>query len=480
MMQCLGSISGLLRQRREEIYTIHCMARWLSVVFAATYLATAVPPSLERVRAQEEGEASQGRPIAYVADFEGIIHPISAEYLSDVIDRADTSDADVVVFVLRTPGGLVDSTRTIVSRMITSRAPVVVFVGPSGARAASAGFVLTIAADVAVMAPGTHIGAAHPVGATGGEAGETVAEKAASDMAAYVRSLAEARRRNITLSEEAVLESRAFTDSEALKADPPLIDFIASDVDDVLRQLDGRLVRRFDGREITMRTANAEIRRVEMTRRQQFLSAIAHPQIAVMLLTLGMLGLTVELWNPGAIVPGIAGGLCLLLAFFAFQILPVDTTGLLLVLFGLALLVAELMVPSFGALGIGGAIALLFGFVMLTDTVPGVQVGYELIAPLVLGFAGLVLFLGRLAVKAHRQQSATGAEGMVGRIVRARTGIEPDAPGRIDVHGEIWRATSDVPIAAGQAVRVAEVNGLTLRVEPVDGSTRQGDGEWKS
>ena len=316
------------------------------------------------------------RPLAVVAEFDGIIHPISAEFLTETIDQADTSDADVVVFILRTPGGLLDSTRTIVSRMIASRAPVVVFVGPSGSRAASAGFIIALAADVAVMAPGTHIGAAHPVSGTGEAIDETMAEKAASDTAAYARSLAAARGRNLALAEEAVLESRAFTDGEALEATPPLIDFRAQDLDDVLRQLDGRTVTRFDGRTTTLRTANAEVRRVDMTRRQEFLGAIAHPQIATLLLTLGMLGLTIELWNPGAIVPGVAGGLCLLLAFFAFQILPVSTTGLLLILFGVVLLLLELTVPSFGVLGIGGTVSLVLGSMMLTrDAIPGVQVG---------------------------------------------------------------------------------------------------------
>ena len=241
------------------------------------------------------------RPLALVAEFDGIVHPVSAEYLNGIIDQADTSGADVVLFVLETPGGLLDSTRAIVSRMITSRAPVVVFVGPSGARAASAGFIITLAADVAVMAPGTHIGAAHPVSGTGQQMDETMSAKVASDTAAYARSLAQARMRNVELAAQAVTESRAFTDREALEATPPLIDFVAQDVDDVLRKLDGRTIRRFDGRAITVHTANAEVRRVEMTRRQRFLSAIAHPQVAYILLTLGILGLTVELWNPGAI-----------------------------------------------------------------------------------------------------------------------------------------------------------------------------------
>ena len=416
------------------------------------------------------------RPLVVVAEFDGIIHPISAEYLTETINQADTSDADVVVFILRTPGGLLDSTRTIVSRMITSRAPVVVFVGPSGSRAASAGFVITLAADVAVMAPGTHIGAAHPVSGTGQAVDETMAEKAASDTAAYARSLAAARGRNLALAEEAVLESRAFTDGEALEATPPLIDFRAQDLDDLLRQLDGRTVARFDGRTTTLRTANAEVRRVNMTRRQEFLGAIAHPQIATLLLTLGMLGLTIELWNPGAILPGVAGGLCLLLAFFAFQILPVSTTGLLLILFGLVLLLLELQVPSFGALGIGGTVSLVLGSMMITrDAIPGIQVGLGFIVPMALGFAAITLFLGRLALTSQRRRSVTGVDGMIGVGGRVRDVVGPDEPGNVDIHGEIWRAQSANRIAAGQPVRVTAVNGLTLSVEPSGAPAQEGE-----
>ncbi len=416
------------------------------------------------------------RPLAVVAELDGIIHPISAEYLTEVIDQADTSSADIVVFILRTPGGLLDSTRTIVSRMITSRAPVAVFVGPSGGRAASAGFVIMMAADIAAMAPGTHIGAAHPVSGTGEAADETTSQKAASDAAAYVRSLAEARNRNVMLAAEAVLESRAFTDREAMQAAPPLVEYTASDVGDLLRQLDTRTIRRFDGRTVTLALANAEIRRVEMSRRQQFLGAIAHPQIAYMLLTLGMLGLTIELWNPGAVLPGVAGGLCLLLAFFAFQILPVSTTGLLLIVFGLALLVLELKVPSFGALGIGGTISLLVGSVMLTrDAVPGVTVGLGFLIPTVLALAAITLFLGRLALAAQRRAPVTGAEGMIGLEGRARDSLEPGAAGYVDIRGEMWRASSSHAVAVGDAVRVVELDGLTLIVEPARASAHAGE-----
>ena len=323
---------------------------------------------------------------------DGVIHPITAEFVEDVIARADRTDAVAIVLVLRTPGGLLDSTRTIVSRIVASRAPVVVFIAPPGSRAASAGFLITLAADVAVMAPGTHIGAAHPV-TPGGESpgGEVMSQKVAADSAAYARTIAEARRRNAALAAEAVTESRAFTDGEALHAAPPLIDFIARDVDDLLRQLDGRPITRFDGRTVTIATAGARLERVEMTWRQSLLGAIAHPQIAYLLLTLGMLGLVVEMWNPGVVLPGVAGGLCLLLAFFAFQVLPVNVTGLLLIVFGMALLGAELMVPSFGVLGIGGAVALLAGSLMVTRDVPGIRVGYTVILPVVTALVVIVL-----------------------------------------------------------------------------------------
>jgi membrane-bound serine protease (ClpP class) len=290
-----------------------------------------------------------------------------------------------------------------------------------------------------------------------------------------VRSLAEARGRNVMLAAEAVLESRAFTDREALTATPPLVEFSARDVDDLLRQLDGSTIKRFDGRPATLRTANAEKRTIEMTSRQRFLGAIAHPQIAYMLLTLGMLGLTIELWSPGAILPGVAGGLCLLLAFFAFQILPVNTIGILLILFGLALLILELKVPSFGALGVGGTVSVVIGSIMLTrDAVPGVTVGLGFVVPVALAMSGITLFLGRLALRAQRQRSVTGIEAMIGAPARARSEIAPGTAGQVDVHGEIWRADSATHIAAGDPVRVTAVNGLTLIVEPDGLAAREG------
>ena len=408
--------------------------------------------------------------IALVAEYDGVIHPIAAEFLDEFLTRADTSGARVAIIVLRTPGGLLDSTRTIVSRMIAARTPVVVYVGPPGARAASAGFIITLAADVAAMAPGTHIGAAHPVPAGGGgdAPDKTLSDKAASDAAAYARTLAGARHRNVTLASDAVLQSRAFTDQEALTATPPLVDLVVPDLDHLLRQLDGRRITRFDGRETVLHTAGLTVERMTMTRRQRVLSTIAHPQIAYLLLTLGMLGLVVELWTPGAIAPGVVGGICLLLAFFAFQILPVSATGLLLIALGVGLLLLEVKVPSFGILGVGGLVALMAGSAMITREVPGIAVGYAVLMPAALAFGGIVLGLGRLAIHAQRLKAVTGADGMIGERGRALTAIGPEQPGQVSVHGEIWRATSRQPIAAGATVRLSSLKGLTAVVEAVE------------
>jgi len=442
----------------------------MAVVAAGMLVATHAPCVAAQATAPVVAPSRVDAPTAVIAQYDGIIHPIAAEFFDEVIARADGSGARVVILLLRTPGGLLESTRTMVSRMITAKTPVVVFIAPSGARAASAGFLITVAADVAVMAPGTHIGAATPVSATGGEAGgdATMAKKAAADAAAYARTLAQTRGRNATLASEAVTESRAFTEREALEADPPLIDFVATDVDDILRQLNGRTVKRFDGSSVTLATEALSRDRVEMSRRQQFLSAIAHPQIAYLLLTLGSLGLVVELWTPGAILPGVAGGLCLLLAFFAFQLIPVNVTGLLLIAFGIGLFALELHVPSFGALGIGGTIALLIGSVMITREVPGVRVSYGLILPVVLLMVGLFLGLGRLAFQARQLKSTTGVDALVGETGVALSSIDASDAGQISVRGEIWRAVSATPIAAGRRLRIIAVHGLTVHVEPSD------------
>ncbi len=407
------------------------------------------------------------QPVVYLAEVDGIIHPVSAEYLQGAIAQADSAGAALIVITLRTPGGLVDSTRDINTAILAAKTPVVVFVGPSGSRAASAGFLITMAADVAAMAPGTHIGAAHPVAGNGQQVDEVMAKKMASDVAGYARTIATQRKRNVDLVEKAVTESRTYTEHEALEAKPPLIDLLASDVPDLLRKLDGRTVNRFDGHAVTLHTANAVTRSVSMTWAQRTLSALAHPQIAYLLLMLGTLGLTVELWSPGAVLPGVAGGICLLLAFFAFQVLPVSAAGILLIMFGIVLLVLEVKVTSYGVLAVGGIVSLLLGSLMLVDSpLPELQVGLRLIVPVSIAVGGIVLFLVRLAVGAQRHRAVTGDAGMLDEVGRALTSFERGSVGQIQAHGEIWTARADVPIHAGDPVRVVAVKGLMLTVDP--------------
>ena len=412
------------------------------------------------------GWTQKSAPVVYTAEVDGIIQPVIAAYLGHVIEKAAAADAALIVITLRTPGGLLDTTRDINSAIIASKTPVAVFVGPAGKRAASAGFLITMAADIAAMAPGTHIGAAHPVSGGGEKLDEVMAKKMASDTAGYGRTLAAQRKRNATLIEQAVTESRSYTDQEALNAVPPLIDVVANDVPDLLRKIDGRTITRFDGRSQVLRVAGASMQAIDMTWAQRVLSSIAHPQIAYMLLTLGLLGLTVEFWNPGSVFPGVAGGICLLLAFFALQVLPVSYAGIMLILLGIVLLILEVKVTSFGVLAIGGIAALFFGSLMLIDSpLPELQIGLRMIVPVVVGTAAIILFLVRLGVRAQRQRPVTGASGMLEEVGRALTSIDPGGVGRVQAHGEIWTATAAEHVSAGDNVRVVDVKGLLLTVK---------------
>jgi membrane-bound serine protease (ClpP class) len=413
----------------------------------------------------EHASTATAAPVVYAATVDSIIHPVSAEYMVKTMDAADRAGAALVVFTLRTPGGLVDSARDIITHMLAAKTPVAIFVGPAGARAASAGFLLTIAADIAVMAPGTHIGAAHPVSAGGEKVDETMAKKVAADVAAYARTLANGRHRNVALAEQAVNESRAFTEQEALAASPPLIDLLASDVPDLLRKLDGRSVKRFDGAMVTLVTVGAAVVPIEMSTRQRALSAIAHPNIAFLLLSLGILGLTIELWTPGAILPGVVGGVSLLLAFFALQLLPINYAGVLLLALGLLLFGLEIKVTSHGLLAIGGLVSVVLGAMILVDAPePELRLDLRFVVPVVLGFAGIALFLVRLAVIAQRKAPVTGAVEMIGAGGEALTAIEPGRLGQVRVHGEIWRAAATEPIGPGERIRVTGLDRLTLTV----------------
>jgi membrane-bound serine protease (ClpP class) len=410
--------------------------------------------------------AQSPAPIVETAVVDGIIHPVTSEFMRSAIARADADGAALIVFTLHTPGGLLDSTRDINNAIIAAKTPVAVFVGPAGYRAASAGFLITMAADIAAMAPGTHIGAAHPVNGNGEKVDETMAKKMASDTAAYARTLATQRGRNVPYVEQAVTESRSFTEQEALTATPPLIDLTANDVTDLIHKLDGRTIRRFNGETKTLKLTNATVRTIDMTWPQRILSAIAHPQIAYLLLTLGTLGLTIELWSPGAVLPGVAGGIALLLAFFALQVLPVSYAGVLLILLGFVMLILEVKVTSHGVLGMGGVLSLLFGSLMLFDSpLPEMRVGLSLVLPVTLTLAGLLLFLVRLGVQAQRQPAVTGESGMLHTHGQALTAIPPGGTGRVATRGEIWTATAGESIHAGDPVVITAIDGLVLTVK---------------
>jgi len=451
--------------RRTRASEIGC---WSLGVVSRVFVTTALcllAASAGRAQERAQERAQQGTPVVYTAEVDGIIQPVVGEYVRNAIQKADAAGAALLVLTLRTPGGLLDTTRAINTAIINAKTPVAVWVGPSGGRAASAGFMITMAADIAAMAPGTHIGAAHPVSGDGGKMDDTMAKKVASDTASYGRTLAQQRQRNATLIEQAVIDSRSFTEQEAAGAVPPLIEVVASDVGELLQKLDGRTIRRFDGREQVLRLSGASREALAMSWAQRMLSAIAHPQVAYLLLTLGMLGLTVEFWNPGSIFPGVAGGICLLLAFFALQVLPVSYAGVMLIVLGIVLLILEVKITSFGVLAVGGVVSLFFGSLMLIDSpLPEMQIGLRMIIPITLSIAGILLFLVRLAVRAQQQRSVTGEAGMLDEVGHALSSISPGGVGRVQTHGEIWTATSDQDVAAGDRVKVVAVKGLLLTV----------------
>jgi membrane-bound serine protease (ClpP class) len=428
--------------------------------FLPFFLLVATSAAAQQAPAVEEPE----RPVVFHAQVRSIIQPVVAEFLKDGLVEADAAGATAFVVELDTPGGLLTSTREISTAMLGATTPVVVYVAPSGAQAASAGFFLLMAADVAGMAPGTNTGAAHPVAGEGKDIEGHLGEKAEQDAAATIRSLAERNGRDAKLAEAAVIESRSFTEREALEAG--LVDFVAEDLTALLEELDGREVPGLKGETRVVHTTDAEVRRLEMTIFQRLLSAIAHPNIAYILLTLGGLGLYFELSTPGAVLPGVLGAICLLLAFFALSVLPVNAAGIALLILAALLFIAEIKVTSYGLLTIGGIIALVLGSSMLFDSPdPAIRVSVSVIASVAVFTALLVGVLLTLVVRTHRTQVATGAEGMIAKQAVARTELAPR--GKVFVHGELWDAVSEVPASAGQRVEVVAVEGMTLRVRPL-------------
>jgi membrane-bound serine protease (ClpP class) len=396
-----------------------------------------------------------------------VIHRVTAQYLVEGIERAEEEGAELVLIQLKTPGGLDMSMREIIEKILNSKVPVVVYVAPSGARAASAGFLITMAADVAAMAPGTNIGAAHPVSGSGQPMDETMSKKVESDAAAYIRSIAAKRGRNVELAEKAVVESQSWTEDEALQAG--LIDYVAGSQAELLKELDGVTVTRFDGSETVLHTSGATVEELEMTLPQRILSVVSNPNIAYILMTLGVLGIYFELANPGAVLPGVIGVICLILAFFALQVLPVNYAGLLLILVGIGLLIAEALTPAFGALGLGGVVAVVLGSLILFKEqeipTPALQLSWAVILPVTLTLVIMFGFIARLVIKAQRSKPTTGDIGLAGEIGTAKSDI--DGTGKVFVHGEYWDAKSQYKIAKGDRVRITGVQGLLLDVEPV-------------
>lgn len=397
----------------------------------------------------------------YVARVEGIIAPSLAEFFVSAIRKAEDGGAHAIIFELDTPGGLDTSMRVIIKEILRSPAPVIIYVSPSGARAASAGAFITIAAHVAAMAPGTNIGAAHPVQMGGGEADEEMTRKIENDAAAYIRGLAERRGRNATWAEDAVRKSVSATATEALRL--KVIDVVAETRTDLLAKIDGRTVETGAGK-ITLKTKTAKIVEVEMSFRDKILSVISNPTIAYILLILGMAGLYFELSTPGAILPGVLGGICLILAFYAFQTLPINYAGLLLIILGVILFIAEVMVVSHGILTIGGIAAMILGSLMLIDSpAPFLQISLSAILGVTAATTAFFVFAIGAVFRAHRRQPATGREGLVGQAGVARTRLKPD--GLIFIRGEIWNATCAEGVEPGEQVQVTAVTGLKLKVK---------------
>jgi membrane-bound serine protease (ClpP class) len=397
-----------------------------------------------------------------VATYEGVINPVTAEYLHDALAFADANQAQALVVKLDTPGGLDTSMRLIIKDMTNAPIPVVVYVSPSGGRAASAGVFITMAAHVAAMAPGTNIGAAHPVAMGGGEMDKTMKEKVENDSVAYIKSIAEQRGRNVKWAEDAVRKSVSVTEKEAL--DLKIIDLVVEDIPVLLTKLDGRKVTLANG-SVTLQTKGVETRSFPMGWRLEALKALSDPNIAMLLMTIGTIGILAELYNPGAILPGIVGAISLILAFYSLQSLPINYAGVLLIILGIVFFVLEIKVTSYGLLTLGGIAAMTLGGLLLVKTdAPFMQVSLSFLLPMVVTAAAIMFGMAWLAMKARRRVPVTGKESMVGEIAMAKTDVAPH--GQVFLHGELWEAVSEQPIKRGDEAEVRSVEGLTLKVVP--------------
>jgi membrane-bound serine protease (ClpP class) len=396
---------------------------------------------------------------------DGSINPAAAEFIHNTIRQAKESGAQCLIIQLNTPGGLLKSTRVIVSDILESPVPIVVYVAPGGGHAGSAGVFITLAAHIAAMAPGTNIGAAHPVSMQGGQ-DSVMSEKATNDAAAFIRTIAEKRNRNLAWAEEAVRNSVSITETEALKL--RVIDLIAESMDSLLVRIDGREVRVLSGT-VILETAGATIEQVEMGTVERLLDTLSDPNIAYILFMIGIYGLLFELYNPGSMLPGVVGVISLILAFYSLHTLPINYAGFALIVFAIILFIAEIKITSYGLLSVGGVVSLLLGSMMLIRTDSGlefIEISWSVIitsTALTLIFFSFIIGLG---LKAQRRKPTTGSEGIIEEVGEAMTAIT--SGGSVRVHGEIWNAQSTSgPIKKGARVRVTKIHGLTLTVEEV-------------
>ncbi|MCH8126264.1 nodulation protein NfeD [candidate division KSB1 bacterium] len=403
------------------------------------------------------------RPV-YVLELNGVINPVSAKFIHEALDQAQEDGAECFIIQMDTPGGLMESMRTIIKDILASRIPVIVYVNPSGSRAASAGVFICYSAHIVAMTPGTNIGAAHPVTIGQTDSTSAIMEKVTNDAAAYIRSLAEKRNRNVEWGEKAVRESVSITEKEALELN--VIDYIVPTLDSLLSVIDGKEVD-MDDQKYILHTENAEIITIRMNWRFRILDKISDPNIAYILMLLGMYGIIFELSNPGSVLPGIVGVIFLILAFFAMQTLPLNYAGLMLIIFAIILFLLEIKVVSYGLLSIGGVISMLLGSLMLFDSPePFFKVSLSVILPAVILTAAFFLFAIGFGLKAQKQKPVSGAEGIIGEVGVAIEKINPE--GRIKVHGEFWNAVAESPIKPKEKVKVCAVlDGLMLKVEPL-------------
>lgn len=410
-----------------------------------------------------QGTSGQ-QPVVYVITIDGSINPSTSDFIHKSIEEARKNNAECLVIRLNTPGGLLKSTRYIVTDLLASPVPVIVYVSPGGSQAASAGVFITLASNIAVMAPGTNIGASHPVSGDGSKMDSTMSEKVTNDAAAFIRSISEKRNRNVKWSEDAVRNSVSITETEALR--DSVIDLIANDINDLLAKVNGREVETSSGKKI-LNTVNAKIVNHEESWFQKFLGIISDPNIAYILMMIGMSGIMLELYNPGAILPGVVGGICILLGLYGLHTLPINYAGAGLILLAIILFIAEIKVTSYGMLTVSGVIALFLGSMMLIDPSSpfeeAVDISMNVIITTVIIVSGIFILLAWLVIRAHKRKAMTGESGLLGEIGEVFVDVI-NGKGTVKVMGEIWKAESSENLAKGDKVKVVGVKDLTITV----------------